>query len=172
MGLANWLTVLRILLIPVFISLLVYRQRGLALVVFLATRSERSAWSSGLQPNARSPEPRAASATPRLLLGVAFGTAVASFIYEIAWVRMLSLVLGSATHSFELMLSAFILGMSLGAYWVRTRVDTGSTRLLATVQLAMGALAVATLPVYLASFDWMASAMSTFARTDAGYEPV
>jgi cardiolipin synthase len=36
MGLANWLTVLRILLIPVFVTLLVYRQRGPALMVFLA----------------------------------------------------------------------------------------------------------------------------------------
>src|SRR4030095_11705532 len=36
MGLANWLTLLRILLIPVFVSLLVYRQRGPALAVFLA----------------------------------------------------------------------------------------------------------------------------------------
>lgn len=36
----------------------------------------------------------------RALLLVAAGTAVASFIYEIAWVRLLSLVLGSATHSF------------------------------------------------------------------------
>lgn len=36
MGLANWLTVLRILLIPVFITLLVYKQRGPALAVFLA----------------------------------------------------------------------------------------------------------------------------------------
>ena len=35
MGLANWLTVLRILLIPVFVSLLVYKQRGPALVVFV-----------------------------------------------------------------------------------------------------------------------------------------
>jgi cardiolipin synthase len=34
MGLANWLTVLRILLIPVFVSLLVYRRPGFALVVF------------------------------------------------------------------------------------------------------------------------------------------
>jgi len=34
MGLANWLTVLRILLIPVFVSLLVYRQPGPALIVF------------------------------------------------------------------------------------------------------------------------------------------
>jgi len=36
MGLANWLTLMRILLIPVFVSLLVYRQRGPALAVFLA----------------------------------------------------------------------------------------------------------------------------------------
>jgi cardiolipin synthase len=35
MGLANWLTLLRILLIPVFVTLLVYGQRGPALAVFL-----------------------------------------------------------------------------------------------------------------------------------------
>jgi cardiolipin synthase len=35
MGLANWLTVLRILLVPVFVSLLVYRKPGWALIVFL-----------------------------------------------------------------------------------------------------------------------------------------
>ena len=34
MGLANWLTVLRILLIPVFVTLLVYQRPGLALIVF------------------------------------------------------------------------------------------------------------------------------------------
>ena len=34
MGLATWLTVLRILLIPVFVTLLVYRRPGLALLVF------------------------------------------------------------------------------------------------------------------------------------------
>lgn len=34
MGLANWLTVLRIVLIPVFVTLMVYRQSGAALVVF------------------------------------------------------------------------------------------------------------------------------------------
>src|SRR5262245_61333691 len=34
MGLANWLTILRILLIPVFVTLLVYRRPGPALIVF------------------------------------------------------------------------------------------------------------------------------------------
>src|SRR5262245_26868034 len=34
MGLANWLTVLRILLIPLFVLLLLYKRPGLALIVF------------------------------------------------------------------------------------------------------------------------------------------
>lgn len=83
----------------------------------------------------------------RVLLAVTAGTALSSFIYEIAWVRMLSLVLGSATHSFELMLSAFILGLACGAFWVRNRADTfrDPIRALAVAQWAMGGLAVFTL---------------------------
>jgi len=142
-----------------------------ALVVFVAVRTR---WRPELETEVRVPgaAPVAVAGDGRLaraLLLVAFGTAVASFIYEIAWVRMLSLVLGSATHSFELMLSAFILGLALGAWWIRTRVDAGSVRLLGIVQLAMGALAIATLPVYLMSFEWMAGAMAMFARTPEGY---
>jgi spermidine synthase len=107
----------------------------------------------------------------KLLLIVAFGTAVASFIYEIAWIRMLSLVLGSATHSFELMLSAFILGLALGAYWIRTRADRveNPLALLGRVQWVMGTLAVATLPLYMASFGWVATLLDTFKQSDAGY---
>ena len=107
----------------------------------------------------------------RLLLAVSFGTALSSFIYEIGWIRMLALVLGSATHSFELMLSAFILGLSLGALWVRRRADThaSSLWLLAIVQLAMGSLAIATLPVYMSSFRWMVDFMAAFAKTSQGY---
>ena len=69
-------------------------------------------------------EPRVRPPEWRPLLIVSFGTAVASFIYEIAWIRMLSLVLGSATHSFELMLSSFILGLALGEYWIRGWADS------------------------------------------------
>ena len=77
----------------------------------------------------------------RLLLAVAFFTGLASFIYEIGWIRMLSLVLGASTHSFELMLSTFILGLALGGLGVRRRVDASAepVRLLGWVQVAMGA---------------------------------
>ncbi|MEO6209069.1 MAG: hypothetical protein ABIQ10_02975 [Gemmatimonadaceae bacterium] len=108
----------------------------------------------------------------RLLLLVAFGTAVASFIYEISWIRMLSLLLGSATHSFELMLSAFILGLALGARWVRARADrfADPVRALGIVQCAMGLAALATIPIYLAAFGWAASFISALKLTDGGYD--
>lgn len=107
----------------------------------------------------------------RLLLAVSFGTAVASFIYEIAWIRMLSLVLGTATHSFELMLSAFILGLALGSFWMRNRADTivDPVRTLGWIQWIMGAAALATLPVYVASFEWTAELLSAVNRTPSGY---
>jgi spermidine synthase len=139
--------------------------------VFLASR-----WSEAGESNAEviTSDMRGEAATPalrRLLLAVSFGTAISSFIYEIGWIRMLSLVLGSATHSFELMLSAFIFGLALGAFVVRRRVsgDEHALRRLAWVQLAMGALAVATLPVYARSFDVMAAFMAAFTKTPAGY---
>jgi len=107
----------------------------------------------------------------RLLLWTALGTAVASFIYEIAWLRMLALALSSATHAFELMLSAFILGLALGALWIRSRADrlAHPLRTLALVQLAMGTLALATVPVYFQAFHWTGVAIQTFARTEPGY---
>ena len=108
----------------------------------------------------------------RLLLIVAFGTAVASFIYEISWIRMLSLLLGSATHSFELMLSAFILGLALGARWVRSRADrfADPLRSLGSIQLAMGLAALATIPLYLAGFKWTAAFLTALRPSDVGYD--
>jgi spermidine synthase len=107
----------------------------------------------------------------RLLLAIAFFTGLASFIYEIAWIRMLSLVLGASTHSFELMLAAFILGLALGGLAVRRRIDAHEApeRLLAAVQIAMALAALATLPLYNSTFALMEALMKGLARNDAGY---
>ncbi len=145
----------------------------------IALRHRRPATASkGTAPGEEAWRPRGSvpGGTPgdlaRVLLGVSFGTAVASFIYEIAWVRMLSLVLGSATHSFELMLSAFILGIALGAWWTRSRADRFARPLeaLGVAQWVMGALALATLPLYATSFPWMAGLVTTLRRAPHGYE--
>jgi predicted membrane-bound spermidine synthase len=107
----------------------------------------------------------------RLLLAVAFFTGLASFVYEISWIRMLSLVMGASTHSFELMLSTFILGLALGGLAVRRRVDRSGSpeRLLGWVQIVMGLAALATLPFYDLTFTLMEALMDGLGRTRVGY---
>jgi predicted membrane-bound spermidine synthase len=128
---------------------------------------------AGTQAAAPAPVPQATlpAGGSRLLLAVAAITGLSSFMYEVGWIRMLSLVLGSSTHAFELMLAAFILGIAFGGLWVRRRVDAaaGTDRFLGIVQLAMGVAAVATLPVYAWSFDAMEFAMGAVARSERGY---
>jgi spermidine synthase len=146
-------------------------------VIGMARRSaaeparERRGKDAGIAALAAASPTKKRTELERLLLFTSFGTAVASFIYEIDWIRMLALVLGSATHSFELMLSAFILGLALGAWWIRSKADKLSDplRTLGLVQWTMGMLALATLPLYVFSFEWIVSLLATFARTDSGY---
>src|SRR6185436_1912575 len=107
----------------------------------------------------------------RLLLAVSFGTALSSFIYEIGWIRMLALVLGSATHAFELMLSAFLVGLGLGSLLIRRWADGAAkpVRLLAWVQCGMGVAALLTLPIYAQSFPVMAWLVGHVPKTPSGY---
>ena len=106
-----------------------------------------------------------------LLLVAAFLTGTASFVYEIVWIRMLSLVLGASFQSFELMLSAFVTGLALGGLWIRKRIDRieNPLRFGGLVQVLMGLAALATIPVYHLSFEWMEWAMGILKREDAAY---
>ena len=105
------------------------------------------------------------------LLGVAFGTAVTSLAYEVAWTRLLSLLLGTAAHSFELMLSAFVLGIALGAMYLRSRADRlrDPVGTLGVVQSLMGSCAVLSLPLYFALFHLMAALLAALAPSAQGY---
>ena len=122
-------------------------------------------------PSTSAPTPAPSVPISRLLLAVAALTGLSSFMYEIGWIRMLTLVLGSTTHAFELMLSAFILGIAFGGLWVRRRIEAAadSVRLLGWVQVAMGVAALATLPVYVSSFQFMQFTLQSLARSEGGY---
>lgn len=111
------------------------------------------------------------NSAPHLLLMVALLTGAASFIYEIVWIRMLNMVLGSSTHSFELMLSAFILGLAIGSYWIRRHIAqiTHPLAILGFIQVAMATLALATLMFYDFSYAAMSAAFYTLAKTQLGY---
>ena len=139
----------------------------LALTVWLLARTA----SQEAPAAASSSAPAAAARLAKAVLALAFLTGTASFIYEITWIRMLTLLLGASTHSFEVMLAAFILAMSLGAFWFRNRVTKlrDDVRFLAGLLLAKAVFAVGALYVYddvIGLFAWFMQATS---RTDGGY---
>ena len=145
-----------------------------ALLNFLVALGVWMLWArrAGAPEGQRLGEQRAdAGVAPRLLLIAAFVTGVASFLYEIGWIRMLSLVLGSATHAFELMLSAFIFGLAMGAYYQRRRIDGYRSPLavLGWVQVLMAVAALLSLLLYGQSFGWMSTVMQTVQRNESGY---
>jgi spermidine synthase len=106
-----------------------------------------------------------------ILLLASMVTGIASFIYEIGWIRMLSLVLGSSTHAFELMLSAFIFGLAFGGLWIQRRIDRieNPVHFLIKVQAVMGLLALSTIFLYGHLFGPMQWIVKTLPKNDVGY---
>jgi len=105
-----------------------------------------------------------------VLLGTALSGA-ASFAYEIIWIRMLSMAVGSTLHAFELMLASFVAGIAFGGLWVRKHADhhPQPLRLVGWMQVGMGVAALASLLVYANAFSWVGWLMQSLARNDHGY---
>jgi spermidine synthase len=147
---------------------------AVGVTVFFLCTLKRDGWMVNHKTlNAQPGEPvsRPLDSTAWTVLALAGFTAASSFIYEVGWTRMLSLVLGSSTHSFELMLSAFIVGLAIGGYLIRNRLDAMKSPMigLAKIQVAMGACAIATLVFYSKLFYLMKFFITSLTRTDAGY---
>lgn len=107
-----------------------------------------------------------------LWLFVATGTGLASFIYEIGWIRLLSLILGSSTHSFDAMISAFILGLAFGGLFARRLIKrfTGDLApVLGVIQVIMGTFAVLSLYLYRPFFEAVQTSHALFAKTEAAF---
>jgi spermidine synthase len=140
----------------------------LALVVWALAKGRDAEPPSPASAAMASPEARGFGTA---ILVAALFTGAASFIHEITWIRMLSLGLGASTHSFEVMLAAFIFGMSAGALWLRRRLDgiADTTGWLVGVLVAKAVLAVLAIYVYTGVLDFVRWMMSATARTDAGY---
>ncbi len=147
---------------------------ALAIAVWAISRAPDVQTDAGLNVQDRSFAPVEINRDNRLLhamLAISLLTGAASFVYEIAWVRMLSLVLGSSTHAFEIMLSALILGIAFGSLWIRSRIDQYANLLtvLGLVLVAKGLLALATLPLYGSTFEAMRIVLETLNRTEFSY---
>lgn len=131
---------------------------------------------SGVEPRTRGGDASSGSgAEPRstvaVVLCIALLTGASSFVYEITWVRMLSLALGTTLHSFELMLAAFIAGIAFGGLWLRHRADRMASplRVAGWVQVLMGLAALGSMFVYAQAFEWVGWLMRVIVRSAEGY---
>jgi len=101
------------------------------------------------EPVAKSPAP--VHYARRTLLGMLWGYGLSGFaalVYEIAWARVLSLLIGSTVYAFSLMLTAFVLGIAAGSMLFSRYVDRVKRpmRILSIIQAAMGFSALLVVP--------------------------
>ena len=102
-------------------------------------------------------------------LWIAAITGLTSFVYEIVWIRLLSLLLGSSSHSFDQMLSAFILGLSLGSAVSGRLLKKDSLVVLSMAQILMAFFALCTLYFHQPFWGMMNEANQIFNPTSDGY---
>lgn len=83
-----------------------------------------------------------------VLLGIFLLSGATSLVYQILWVRVLSLTLGSTVFAISLVISAFMAGLALGSAWLGRRVDRQGAplRTYAWLELGIGVAALV-LPV-------------------------
>jgi predicted membrane-bound spermidine synthase len=98
------------------------------------------------------PAPDAPSASfLRWVVLVSFGlSGFASLVYENAWTRSLTLVIGSSIYSFSTMLVTFLIGLALGGFIYARFLGEREARLstFGLIELWVGLSALATIPLF------------------------
>ncbi|HEY6631962.1 MAG TPA: fused MFS/spermidine synthase, partial [Rhizobiaceae bacterium] len=86
------------------------------------------------------------------------GSGFASLVYQVTWVRLLGLGLGSTSASISIVVSSFFLGMSLGSYFFDRIANTraGELKAYAALELCIGICGLLLLPVLL-NLDYLLS---------------
>ncbi len=119
------------------------------LIGLLAMLGGRSAETTG------APEPTNAS-PPRVyselaVKAVLIGTALSGFtamLYEVTWIRLLSIIIGGTSYAFTLILSAFIFGIALGSFWIARRAEGDALRTFGWLQLGLVVAVCLSIPLY------------------------
>ncbi len=82
---------------------------------------------------------------------VLIGTALSGFtamLYEVTWIRLLSIIIGGTSYAFTLILSCFILGIAIGSFWIARRPEGDALRTFGWLQLALVVVVCLTIPLY------------------------
>src|SRR3990170_8466738 len=126
---------------------------GLVIVVVDRMRDKDAAElapQAAAEPTAAASEAAAPSWLAWVVLGTFGASGFASLVYENAWTRALTLVIGSSIYSFTTMLVTFLIGLALGGF-IYARFMGGREARLSTfglIELWVGLAALATIPLF------------------------
>ncbi len=101
------------------------------------------------QPEVEAEPPRVFG--PLAVRAALVGTALAGFtamLYELTWIRVLSVVIGGTSYAFTLILTSFIFGIALGSFWLATRAESDALTLLGRLQAWLVLAVCLTMPFY------------------------
>ena len=105
--------------------------------------------TSGVHSTGEQPESPAA-AGPSIVLAAMLLSGFAALANEVAWTRVLGLIVGPTTYAFTLMLTAMIAGLGLGAWlgskWAGRRKTTLGT--FAWIEIGVGFSSLALIPLF------------------------
>ena len=103
-------------------------------------------------PGPRPPAPvrRVRGPLEAFLLGSLAASGAASMIYENAWTRALTMVIGMSTYAFTTMLTTFLVGLALGSFLYARWWGRSPGRLWAfgVMEVGIGITALATIPLF------------------------
>ena len=123
---------------------------------------------------AEAPEPEEAGTLPAWATGLVLAavgvSGAVSMMYEVGWIRLLTLVLGSSTYSFSLMLAAFILGLAVGSFLLSFRKrTTGYALIFGLSETAVGLTVLLMLPFYVKLPFWFNQIAASLNREPATF---
>ena len=106
------------------------------------------------------PADSVAAGLRRTVLWVYAASGFAALVYEVAWTKTLSMVLGTTSYAFTSMLATFLLGLSLGSLLFARLADRYGRpeSLLALVQASIALFALFTIPVMGHMPQWFVNA--------------
>lgn len=96
-----------------------------------------------IEPDPDRADPAARARIARAVPWVMAVSGAATMVYEVAWSRFLTLILGSSVYAFTIMLVAFLSGTAFGAFVGSARVDRPGARPARWIAAALLAAAVA-----------------------------
>jgi spermidine synthase len=101
-----------------------------------------------------------------VLLTLFFLSGATALVYQVLWLRLLTLVFGATTSAVGTVLTAFMVGLAIGAIWFGRKADRVKRPLRLYAMLELGtALSAMLLPYALSSLDSLYPALYASAQT-------